>query len=275
MKNIIIKLPDNSAKAYPEGITAQEVANSIGPGLARAVVVAKIDGKLKDLNYKISKDSSLELLTGETPEGHDTLLHSTAHLMAQAVKSLYPDAKFTIGPTIENGFYYDFDLDVSFSEDSLILIENKMKELCKKNQEIVRCEVSAQEAVNIFKKMGESYKVEIIEQINPEDTISLYKQSDFTDLCRGPHVSIHQKLNTLNCCQPQVLIGEVMKKIKCFKEYMELFFHLKFLKNHLQIEEAKNVTIGSWERVEVIFFDDEVGPGLPLWHPNGTILIDN
>ena len=116
MNNINITLPDNSVKTFPEGITAQEVANSIGPGLARAVVVAKIDGVLKDLNYKILKDSSLELFTGDSPEGHDTLLHSTAHLMAQAVKTLYPNAKFTIGPTIENGFYYDFDLDVSFSE---------------------------------------------------------------------------------------------------------------------------------------------------------------
>ena len=134
MKNINITLPDNSVKTFPEGITAQEVANSIGSGLARAVVVAKIDGVLKDLNYKILKDSSLELLTGDTPEGHDTLLHSTAHLMAQAVKALYPNAKFTIGPTIENGFYYDFDLDVSFSEDSLVSIENKMKELSKKTK---------------------------------------------------------------------------------------------------------------------------------------------
>ena len=143
MNNINITLPDNSVKTFPEGITAQEVANSIGSGLARAVVVAKIDGVLKDLNYKILKDSSLELFTGDTPEGHDTLLHSTAHLMAQAVKALYPNAKFTIGPTIENGFYYDFDLDVSFSEDSLVSIENKMKELSKKNQEIFRHEVSA------------------------------------------------------------------------------------------------------------------------------------
>ena len=170
--------------------------------------------------------------------------------MAQAVKALYPNAKFTIGPTIENGFYYDFDLDVSFSEDSLVSIENKMKELSKKNQEIHRYEVSASEAVSIFEKLGESYKVEIVRQINPEDTISLYKQSDFTDLCRGPHVSNIQKLNTLNCCQPQVLIGEVMKKIKCFKEYMEQFLHLKSSLKTIFIiwKKQKNVIIGSWER---------------------------
>ena len=125
MKEINITLPDNSVRTYSAGITPQEIADSIGPGLARAVLVARIDGVLKDLNHKIFNDSSLELFTGETPEGHDTLLHSTAHLMAQAVKVLFPDAKVTIGPTIENGFYYDFDLEESFSENTLENIEKK------------------------------------------------------------------------------------------------------------------------------------------------------
>ena len=193
MKNIHITFPDKSVKSYPVGITAQDIADSISPGLGKAAVVAKINGKLKDLNLKISKDSNIELFTGETPEGHDTLLHSTAHLMAQAVKALYPNTKFTIGPTIQNGFYYDFDLDISFSEDSLTKIESKMRELSGQNQEIIRYESSANEAVKIFEKMGESYKVEIISQINQDDTISLYKQSNFTDLCRGLMFLIHRK----------------------------------------------------------------------------------
>ena len=277
MKNINITLPDNSVKTFPEGITAQEVANSIGSGLARAVVVAKIDGVLKDLNYKILKDSSLELFTGDTPEGHDTLLHSTAHLMAQAVKALYPNAKFTIGPTIENGFYYDFDLDVSFSEDSLVSIENKMKELSKKNQEIFRYEVSASEAVSIFEKLGESYKVEIVGQINPEDTISLYKQSDFIDLCRGPHVSNTSKIKYFKLLSTSGAYWRGDEKNKMLQRiYGTVFSSKSSLKNHLHnLEEAKkrdHRKLG--KELKLFSFDDEVGPGLPLWHPNGTILIE-
>ena len=122
MAEIQITLPDNSVKKVPKGSTAQDIADLIGPGLARAVVVAKVNGDLKDLNAPINDDSELQLFTGESPEGHDTLLHSTAHLMAQAVKELYPNAKVTIGPTIENGFYYDFDVDVSFSDEVLVKI---------------------------------------------------------------------------------------------------------------------------------------------------------
>ena len=131
MKEINITLPDNTTKSFSSGITPQDVADSIGSGLARAVVVAKVNGLLRDLNHKIHEDVTLELFTGDTPEGHDTLLHSTAHLMAQAVKELFPHVKITIGPTIENGFYYDFDLDQSFSDEILEKIENKMINLSR------------------------------------------------------------------------------------------------------------------------------------------------
>ena len=144
---------------------------------------------LKDLNYSLEEDCSLELFTGDSPEGHDTLLHSAAHLMAQAVKSLFPKSKVTIGPTIENGFYYDFDVETSFTDEIILKIEKRMKELAKSSQEISRIEISAKDAIKMFDDMGESYKVEIIKEIDSDEVISAYKQSEFTDLCRGPHVS--------------------------------------------------------------------------------------
>ena len=277
MTQIKITLPDNSVRSYKEGVTPQEVADSIGSGLARAVVVAKIDGDLKDLNHPIEKDADLELYTGETPEGHDTLLHSTAHLMAQAVKQLYPDAKVTIGPTIENGFYYDFDLDVSFSDEVLAKIETKMKELARSKQEITRQEVSTSEAVEIFNELGESYKVEIIEQINPDDTISMYNQSDFTDLCRGPHVSNTSKIKHFKLLSTSGAYWRGDEKNKMLQRiYGTVFSSKEALKKHLHnLEEAKkrdHRKLG--KELKLFTFDDEIGPGLPLWLPNGAIMVE-
>ncbi len=277
MTQIKITLPDNSVRSYKEGVTPQEVADSIGSGLARAVVVAKIDGDLKDLNHPIEQDADLELFTGETAEGHDTLLHSTAHLMAQAVKQLYPDAKVTIGPTIENGFYYDFDLDVSFSDEVLAKIETKMKELARSKQEITRQEVSTSEAVEIFNQLGESYKVEIIEQINPDDTISMYNQSDFTDLCRGPHVSNTSKIKHFKLLSTSGAYWRGDEKNKMLQRiYGTVFSSKEALKKHLHnLEEAKkrdHRKLG--KELKLFTFDDEIGPGLPLWLPNGAIMVE-
>ena len=277
MKSIEITLPDNSKKSFPAGVTAQEVADSIGSGLARAVVVAKVNGELKDLNQGIFENSDLELFTGETPEGHDTLLHSTAHLMAQAVKELFPDVKITIGPTIENGFYYDFDLDQSFSDEILEKIENKMKELAGLKQEIVRYEVSTGEAVNIFSKLGEPYKVEIIEQISPDDTITMYKQSSFTDLCRGPHVSNTSKIKYFKLLSTSGAYWKGDEKNKMLQRIYGTVFSTKdALKTHLHnIEEAKkrdHRKLG--KELKLFTFDDEVGPGLPLWLPNGAVIVE-
>ncbi len=277
MAEINITLPDNSVRSYREGITPQEVADSIGSGLARAVVVAKVDGSLMDLNYQIFNDSALELFTGETPEGHDTLLHSTAHLMAQAVKQLYPDAKVTIGPTIENGFFYDFDLEVSFSDEILEKIEEKMKELARSKQEIVRQEVSVGEAVDVFNELGESYKVEIIEQINPDDIIAIYKQSDFTDLCRGPHVSNTSKIKYFKLLSTSGAYWRGDENNKMLQRiYGTVFSTKEALKTHLQnLEEAKkrdHRKLG--KELKLFTFDDEVGPGLPLWLPNGAVMVE-
>ena len=277
MAEIKITLPDDSVRSYDEGITPQEIADSIGSGLARAVVVAKVDGDLKDLDHQIFNDSALELFTGETPEGHDTLLHSTAHLMAQAVKQLYPDAKITIGPTIENGFYYDFDLDVSFSDEILDKIETKMKELARSKQDIMRQEVSAREAVEVFNELGESYKVEIIEQINPDDTISMYRQSDFTDLCRGPHVSNTSKIKHFKLLSTSGAYWRGDEKNKMLQRiYGTVFSTKNALKTHLHnLEEAKkrdHRKLG--KELKLFTFDEEVGPGLPLWLPNGAVMVE-
>ncbi len=277
MDEIKIKLPDNSVKTVSNGTTPQQVADSIGSGLARAVVVAKVNGKFTDLNTPIFHDSSLELFTGETPEGHDTLLHSTAHLMAQAVKELYPDTKVTIGPTIENGFYYDFDTDVSFSEEILTRIEQKMKELAKAGQEITRQEISVNDAIKLFSDIGESYKVEIIEQIDPNDNISAYTQNDFTDLCRGPHVSNTSKIKHFKLLSTSGAYWRGDENNKMLQRiYGTVFATKDALKKHLyNLEEAKkrdHRKLG--KELNIFTFDDEVGPGLPLWLPNGTVMID-
>ena len=277
MAEIQITLPDNSVKKVPKGSTAQDIADLIGPGLARAVVVAKVNGDLKDLNAPINDDSELQLFTGESPEGHDTLLHSTAHLMAQAVKELYPNAKVTIGPTIENGFYYDFDVDVSFSDEVLVKIEEKMRALAKSGQDIQRNEISAKDAVSLFNDMGEDYKVEIIQQINPDDVITTYKQSDFTDLCRGPHVSNTSKIKYFKLLSTSGAYWRGDENNKMLQRIYGTVFSTKdALKTHLHnLEEAKkrdHRKLG--KELKLFTFDEEVGPGLPLWLPNGAIMIE-
>ena len=277
MSEINITLPDKSVKVLPKGVTPQEVANSIGSGLARAVVVAKIDGELKDLNYSLEEDCSLELFTGDSPEGHDTLLHSAAHLMAQAVKSLFPKSKVTIGPTIENGFYYDFDVETSFTDEIILKIEKRMKELAKSSQEISRIEISAKDAIKMFDDMGESYKVEIIKEIDSNEVISAYKQSEFTDLCRGPHVSNTSKIKYFKLLSTSGAYWRGDEKNKMLQRiYGTVFASKDALKTHLHnLEEAKkrdHRKLG--KELKLFAFDDEVGPGLPLWLPNGTVMIE-
>ena len=277
MEKIKVTLPDKSVKHFDSGTTPQHVAESIGPGLARAVVVAKVNGVLKDLNFPMVTDNSLELLTGDTPEGHDTLLHSGAHLMAQAVKELFPKTKVTIGPTIKNGFYYDFDSDISFSEEILSKIEHKMKELAKTGQEIVRNEVTVGSAIDIFDKLGETYKIDIVKQINPEDVITIYNQTNFTDLCRGPHVSNTSKIKYFKLLSTSGAYWRGDENNKMLQRIYGTVFHSKdALKKHLyNLEEAKkrdHRKLG--KELKLFTFDDEVGPGLPLWLPNGTVMVE-
>ena len=277
MKDINITLPDNSVKRVPTGSTPQDVANIIGHNLGKAVVISKIDGILKDLNHPLEKDCRLELFTGESSIGHNTLLHSTVHLMAQAVKYFYPHTKVAIGPTIDNGFYYDFDVDIPFTEDVLTKIELKMKELAKEAQEIERNEITAKEALKLFESLNESYKIEIIQQINPEDQISTYKQTNFIDLCRGPHVSNTSKIKYFKLLSTAGAYWRGDEKNKMLQRiYGTAFSTKKALKNHLNLlEEAKkrdHRKLG--KELKLFAFDDEIGPGLPLWLPNGASIIE-
>jgi threonyl-tRNA synthetase len=190
----VIRLPDGSARTFDHPVTLMEVAQSIGPGLAKAALAGRIDGKLVDLSTLVEHDAAVEIVTGKDADGLEIIRHSTAHLLAQAVKSLYPSAQVTIGPVVENGFYYDFAFERPFTPEDLEAIEKKMTELAAKAIPVRREVMRREEAVKFFRDQGEHYKAEIIEVIPQGEQISLYSQGDFTDLCRGPHVPDTGKL---------------------------------------------------------------------------------
>ena len=277
MSQITVTLPDNSTRSYDGGVTPQEIAESIGSRLAQDAIAAQVNGQSVDLNVPIEADAEVAILTGDSPEGHEVLLHSTAHLMAHAVKELFPEAKVTIGPAIENRFYYDFDIDGTFSDEDLVKIEKKMGELAANDHVVTRMELTHGEAVKLFNKMNESYKVEIIEDIEGDDNISAYTQGDFTDLCRGPHVlqtgkiKYFKLLNTSGAYWRGNENNKMLQRIygTAFSSKKELNKYLRFL------EEAKKRDHRKLGKELALFtFDEEVGPGLPLWLPNGAVMID-
>jgi len=183
-----ITLPDGSLKAFDGPVTVAEVALSIGPGLAKAALAGRVNGELVDTSFEISDDAELSIITGKDDAGLEVIRHSTAHLLAQAVKDLFPGAQVTIGPVIEDGFYYDFAFERSFTPEDLEAIEARMAELAAKDFSVERSLMGRDEAVAFFREMGEEYKAEIIASIPTDQPISLYRQGDFIDLCRGPHV---------------------------------------------------------------------------------------
>lgn len=277
MNNITITFPDKSTRSYPVGVTPIEIAESIGERLANATVAAKVDDMLVDATYCIQKDAQVNIVTGDSPEGHDILLHSTAHLMAQAVKILFPKSKVTIGPAIENRFYYDFDIDGTFSDDDLKNIEDKMRELAKNNYTVFKKELTRDEAIKLFQDMDESYKVEIIKDIDPSEKLTAYQQDDFIDLCRGPHVPSTGKIKHFKILESSGAYWRGDEKNKMLQRiYGTSFGSKKGLKDYLHfLEEAKkrdHRKLG--KELKIFTFDEEVGPGLPLWLPNGTVIIE-
>ncbi|MBW6514957.1 MAG: threonine--tRNA ligase [Candidatus Syntrophosphaera sp.] len=272
---INITLPDGSVKSYEQPVSALAVAEEISPRLAEASICAEIDGKLHDLNHIMDKDASLVLHTFKTDTGKDIYWHSTAHLMAQAVKQLFPNVKVTIGPAIEQGFYYDFDRDEPFTEEELARIEDRMRLLSQQNLVYERRELTKAEAVEIFTKLGEDYKIEILQEIPDTDIISTYRQGDFIDLCRGPHILDTGKLKAIKLLKSSGAYWRGDEKNKMlqriygisFPTQKELDEYLEFLRQAALRDHRK---LG--KDLDLFSINDDIGPGLVLWHPNGAMI---
>ena len=274
MNDIKVSLPDGSQRALPQGSTIFDLAASIGAGLAKAAIAGKIDGSLVDLNTPLADGAKVEIVTEKSPEALTIIRHSTSHLMAQAVKALFPQAKVTIGPAIETGFYYDFDVDHPFTPEDLEKIEEKMRELAKADLKIERRELSGADAIALFRGMGEDYKVELIEDLGAE-TVSLYSQGDFVDLCRGPHLP---KTSFIKAFKLTSIAGAYWrgdeKRAMLQRVYGTAFADKKELDAYLaRIEEAKKRDHRKLGReLDLFSFNDEVGAGLVIWHPKGAML---
>ena len=274
---IKITLPDGSVREYPKGTTAAEIATSISEGLARNVLSAKVNGEIWDSTRPIFNDSKLQLLTWNDPEGKETMWHSSAHLMAEAIESIYPGSKFAIGPPVENGFYYDIDFgDRSISLDDLSQIESKMLDLARKNSVFYRKEISKADAISYFKEKGDQYKLELLDGLQ-DGNITFYTQGDFTDLCRGPHIpntGFIKAVKLLNVAGAYWRGDEKNKMLT--RIYGISFPKEKELKDYLVLlEEAKkrdHRKLG--KELELFHFSEKVGMGLPLWLPKGAALRD-
>ena len=277
MKQITITLPDKSTRQYDQGVTALQIATSIGERLANDTVAATVNDNLVDATIPIMDDADLIIHTGDSKIGHEVLLHSAAHLMAQAVKKFWPTSQMTIGPVIENRFYYDFDIEGTFSDEDLLKIEEEMHNIAKENHDVSREDLSRDEAIKLFLKLNENYKVEIINEIDESDRITAYKQGDFIDLCRGPHtpstgnLKYFKLLSTSGAYWRGNENNKMLQRIygTAFSKKSELKKYLNFLEEAKKRDHRK---IG--KELEIFTFDEEVGPGLPLWLPNGGVILN-
>src|ERR1039457_2485530 len=274
MSTITITLPDGSTRELAVGATVADLAATIGAGLAKAAIAGRIDGNLVDLAAQLNDGSSVAIITEKSPEALEIFRHSTSHLMAQAVKELFPKAKVTIGPAIESGFYYDFDMDTPFTPEDLERIEVKMAALAAADQKIVRQELSSADAIALFSGMGESYKVELIEDLGV-DTVSVYTQGGFSDLCRGPHLPSTAKIKAFKLLSIAGAYWRGEEKNRMLQRiYGTAFIDKKELETYLQrLEEAKrrdHRKLG--KELDLFSFSDEVGAGFAIWHPKGAML---
>lgn len=267
----VITLPDGSTRQYPAAVSVMDVAADIGPGLAKATLAGVVDGELVDASHQMDADASLSVVTAKSEEALPLLRHSTAHLLAQAVKQLFPTAQVSIGPVIENGFYYDFDYERSFTPEDLLTIEARMKELAGQSIPLSRSTISRNDAIGFFKNLGEDYKAEIIESIPEDETLSMYKQGDFTDLCRGPHVPNTRHLKAFKLTK---LAGAYWRgdsdNAMLQRIYGTAFANPKELKTYLhnlaEAEKRDHRRIG--KQLDLFHLQDEA-PGMVFWHPRG------
>ena len=268
---INVTLPDGSVRSFEESLSVGAIARSIAPSLGKAAVAGRLDGDLVDLSHVVSADAQLAIVTTTDAEGVDVIRHSTAHLLAHAVKELYPSAQVTIGPVIEDGFYYDFSFDRAFTPDDLLAIEKKMKQLSKKDMRIERSVLDRDEASNHFQSIGEAYKAEIIRDLPEGEEISLYTQGDFTDLCRGPHVPSTSKLKAFKLLK---VAGAYWRgnsdNAMLQRIYGTAWGTQEDLDAHLfKLEEAEKRDHRKLGRQLDLFHSQEEAPGMVFWRHKG------
>ena len=270
----VVTLKDGSQREYPNSVTPLQVAEDISRRLAKEVIVAKVDGKLWDINREIPEEAELELLTFDNPEAVDIYRHSSAHVMAQAVKELFPEAKLAIGPAIEDGFYYDFELKEPLTPKDLEKIQKRMNELVKKDIEFKRQVLGRDEAIKMFTDLGEDYKVELIENLPEDAEISCYRQGDFVDLCAGPHTGRTSRIKAfkLTSVAGSYWRGDETKTM-LQRVYGTSFMKQSHLEEHLHLlEEAKKRDHRKLGKELDLFSLSEDGPGMAFYHPNGVIV---
>ena len=271
---VAIRLADGSERRFDQSITALDVAESISPGLARSAIAAKVNGKLADLSYLIEEDSELILITEKDSEGLDIIRHSSAHLLAHAVKELFPEAQVTIGPVIEDGFYYDFAYKRPFTTEDLATIEKRMMEISRRNLVICRKEAERSAAILFFKNQGEHYKAQLIESIPGNETISLYSQGEFPDLCRGPHVPSTNKLKVFKLMK----VAGAYWRGDSKNEMLQRIYGTAWLKKEDQeaylkrLEEADKRDHRKLGKQLDLFHIQDEAPGMVFWHPKGWAL---
>ncbi|MDO8314879.1 MAG: threonine--tRNA ligase [Rugosibacter sp.] len=268
---VVITLPDGSKREYPQPVTVAEVAASIGAGLAKAALAGRVDGQLVDTSCLIAQDAQLAIVTDKDADGLEVIRHSTAHLLAYAVKDLFPEAQVTIGPVIDNGFYYDFAYTRPFTPEDLAAIEKRMAELAKKDFPVTREVVPRDQAVAFFKSIGEHYKAELIAAIPQDEDVSLYREGDFVDLCRGPHVPSTGKLKVFKLMKvagaywrgdsKNAMLQRIYGTAWAKKEDLDAYLHM--------LEEAEKRDHRKLGRQLDLFHLQEEAPGMVFWHPHG------
>jgi threonyl-tRNA synthetase len=270
-----ITFPDGAVKEFPKGVTTEDIAASISPGLKKKAIAGKLNGQLIDLRWPIDKDGEIVIITQDSEEALEILRHSTAHLMAQAIKRLYKNVKLGVGPVIENGFYYDIDMEESITPEDLPKIEKEMKKIVSENLEIVRKEVSREEAIRLYEEIGDHLKLELIQDIPEGETISIYEQGEFFDLCRGVHVSSTGKIKEFKLLSVAGAYWRGDSNNKMLQRiYGTAFFKKEDLEEHLRLlEEAKerdHRKLG--KELSLFTTSQKVGQGLPLWLPKGATI---